>query len=300
MNRFDHVGADDFFVGGRSGLTRSQLRAGLAAGRWVRVAHDAYRFGGHPPTTLDRSLGVVTTSDGVVSGALAALLLGLDAGGSPRLDATVDRTASTELRGLRHRLLAPERIITVRGLRSTDGLQTLVDLAYRLDDDRWEQALESALRMSLTSIAALDDELPALGRQRIRGTRRIRRVLLARPPGAPPTESLLETLMVQIARSLPGLPPPLRQVEIFDQYGQFVARVDLAWPELGLFIELDGQHHKGQPVHDANRETAVVAATGWLVGRFTWTECSAHPVATARRLDGLVRQARHRPVRPAA
>jgi hypothetical protein len=25
----------------------------------------------------------------------------------------------------------------------------------------------------------------------------------------------------------------------------FVARLDLAWPELGLFIELDGQHRSG-------------------------------------------------------
>lgn len=300
MNRIDQIHADDFFVGSRSGLTRAQLRAGLAAGRWVRVAHDAFRYGDHPPTTLDGSLGVVVATDGVVSGGLTAYLVGLDAGGSPRLDATVDRTASTELKGLRHRLLAPERIITIRGFPCTDGLQTLVDLAHRLDDDGWEQALESALRLELVTIPDLACELPHLGRMRIRGTRRIRRVLLQRPLGAPATESLLETLMVQIARLVPGLPPPMRQVDVFDQYGQFVARVDLAWPELGLFIELDGQHHEGQPVYDANRETAIVAATGWLVGRFTWTECTTHRIATARRLESLVRQAHQRPMRSAA
>ena len=121
-------------------------------------------------------------------------------------------------------------------------------------------------------------------------------MLAVRPPGAPATESLLETLMVQLARTVPGLPPPTRQLEVYDSHGNFVARVDLAWPELGLFIELDGQQHKGQPVYDARRETAVVAATGWLCGRFTWHEVVRIPVTTARRLADVVDQARRRPV----
>jgi hypothetical protein len=286
----------DYFVGSRSGMTRGELRAGEAAGRWRRVVVDGYRFGPQDVTALDRALGRLVVTDGVASGRLAALLHDLDAGARPDPDITVDRTASTVHTGLRHRLLAPERIVSVSGFRCTDGIQTLEDLAHRLDDDRWEQALESALRKELATITALDEDLPHLGRQRIRGTRRIRRVLLARPAGAPPTESLLETLMVQIARLVPHLPPPRRQVDVFDAHGAFVARVDLAWPELGIFIELDGEHHAGQPLYDANRETAVVAATGWLCGRFTWTECTTHRLATARRLDAIVRQARRRPV----
>jgi hypothetical protein len=292
-----NVHASQFFVGSRSGLTRGQLRAGLAAGAWVSTGNDTFRHGSWPATPLDRSLGVAIATDGVVSGSLAALLDRYDAGGAPVVDITVDRTASTERRGLRHRLLAPERIIEVAGFRCTDGLQTLVDLAHRLDDDRWEQALESVARRDRSVIAALTAELPHLGRQRIRGTRRVRRVLFLRPEGSPATESLLETLMVQIARLVPDLPPPQRQVGVFDRWGNFVARVDLAWPELGLFIELDGQHHPGQPVYDASRETAIVAATGWLCGRFTWDECVHHRMHTARRLGGIVHQARRRPTR---
>ena len=81
--------------------------------------------------------------------------------------------------------------------------------------------------------------------------------------------------------------------------GFFVARVDLSWPELGLFIELDGQHHKDQPVYDARRETAVVATTGWLCGRFTWYEVVHLRGVTARRLRQLAGQARRRPLRAA-
>jgi len=102
--------------------------------------------------------------------------------------------------------------------------------------------------------------------------------------------------MVQLARDIPGLPPPVRQYTVYDEHGELIARVDLCWPHLGLFIELDGQQHPGQPVYDARRETAVVAATGWLVGRFTWYEVVHIPRSTARRLAGLVQQSRRRPL----
>ncbi|MEN3271590.1 MAG: hypothetical protein V7636_351, partial [Actinomycetota bacterium] len=74
--------------------------------------------------------------------------------------------------------------------------------------------------------------------------------------------------------------------------GTFVARVDFCWPDLGLFLELDGQGHKDQPVYDAHRQTNVVLATGWLVGRFTWTEVVHAPRSSARRLARLVEIAR--------
>jgi hypothetical protein len=174
----------------------------------------------------------------------------------------------------------------------------LVDLAADLNDHQWEHALESVLRTRLTSIAEIEAALPSLGHARTPGVRRMRRVLDLRPGGAPPTESLLETLMVQLVRSIDSLPDPVRQHEVVDEHGTFVARLDLSWPELGLFVELDGQHHEGQPVYDARRETAVVAATGWLPGRFTWHEVVRIPQTTARRLAALAAQARRRRVRP--
>jgi very-short-patch-repair endonuclease len=65
----------------------------------------------------------------------------------------------------------------------------------------------------------------------------------------------------------------------------------LCWPELGVFCELDGQHHKGQPIYDANRQTRVVTATGWLPGRFTWAEVRYNPIPTGRRLLRLLSRA---------
>lgn len=95
-------------------------------------------------------------------------------------------------------------------------------------------------------------------------------------------------------RTVPDAPEPRRQVEVHNEHGDFIARVDLAWPDLGAFVELDGQQHIGQPVYDAVRETAVVGATGWLCGRFTWHQVAHLPTTTRRGVAALLTQARRR------
>ncbi len=177
-----------------------------------------------------------------------------------------------------------------------NGLQTVVDIAPLLTDSTWEMANESALHKKLFTLPQLEALLPILSAQRVAGTARIKRVLQLRPAGAPPTESALETLMVQLIRTLPDVPEPTRQLWLYDEHATFVARIDLCWPELGVFIELDGQGHRGQPVYDAIRQSNVTAATGWLNGRFTWTEVNHYPADTARRLTRIIEQARLRPL----
>lgn len=258
------------FTGSQSGLTSDKLRWGERQGRWRRVQQGVYAEGPEEPSALERQVARVIAAGGVASGRLAGVLHGLDG-------LTLDE------RPLRRRTISPERVKVVHGVRCTDGPQTLVDLAAVLDDTRWEQALESGLRKRLVTVEQL------AGVHRAWGSSRIRRVLALRPPNAPATGSLLETLMVQLVR--PVLPDPVRQLRIENAYGDFVAYLDLAWPQPGVFLELDGEQHKGQPVYDARRETAVVAATGWLPGRFTWTEVVRFPKATRARAVALVDRA---------
>jgi hypothetical protein len=259
------------------GLTIDALRWGEGI-RWRRVERGVYADGPAPITPLDRARGRVLATSSPARGALAGVLLGLD---GVRLD---DRP--TRKRDPRH-----GGIVIVDAIPCADALQTLVDLAATVDADRWEQSLESALRKGLVNIADIE---AALEGPRLVGAPMIRRVLDRRPAGAPPTESLLETLMVQLARTVPRLGDLARQYEVHDANGLFVARLDLSDLERGFFLELDGEHHKGQPLYDARRESAVVAATGWLCGRFTWTEVTRIPKSTARRLDGIAWQAERR------
>jgi len=257
-----------------------------------KIEDGIYADGAGDPDAFDVAMGALLATDAVASGTMAGFLLNLDGVMFDRLDISVSPGRLGRRPGARHRNLAAERVVDVGGVRCTDGLQTLVDLAAELEDLQWEAALECTLRRRLTTMAAV--ERAARGSQR--GVARMRRVLELRPPDAPATESLLETRMVQLARTVRGLPAPARQVAVVDDRDRLVARVDLAWPELGLFIELDGQQHQAQPLYDARRETAVVAATGWLCGRFTWREVVHLPVVTTRRLDGLATQARRRPL----
>lgn len=284
-----------YFTAAESGMTRAQLRHGEAKGSWIRLGRGNYRFGSDPISELDQCLAPLAATDAVACRRLAGVLHGFDGVALAGPEMTLPVGSSNDRPGVRRRevLLKP---VEIGGFRCTSPLETLIDLAAVVDDLRWEQALESALRKKLLTMDELVALLPALSRRRMPGIPRIRRVLKLRPPHAAPTGSMLETFFVQLRRHVPGSTEPCRQVEILNAHGEFVAFVDFAWPEIGLFIELDGQHHLGQPVHDARRETAVVAATGWLVGRFTWDEIVHHPVATARRLGELIRQAQRRPV----
>jgi hypothetical protein len=266
-----------------AGKTHEALTWDASRGACRRIVRGVYGEGPEPPSRLDRARARVLASRNPASGALAGVLLGFD---SVRLD---DRPT-------RRRAVPPERITVIDGVPCVDAFTALVDLAATLDDDTWEQALESALRKRLTTVAELESALPDLGRARVPGTSRMRRVLTRRPAGAPPTESLLETLLLQLARPVPALGELDRQVEVLNEHGTFVARVDLAKLELGVFFELDGQQHQDQPVYDASRETAVVAATGWLCGRFTWHEVRRTPRTTQRRLHGVAEQAERRPI----
>ena len=270
------------------GISPSALKWLVRSNRIQRVIRGVYVDGSEPPTRDEVALAHVVATGGVASGPLAGLLYELDSIQMSMPFVTVDAHRSGARPEVRCLDLSPLSVVDVKGYRCTDGLQTMLDLATSLCDLEWEQALESALRKKLLTVDTLSVELKRQGESRVPGTRRIRRVLELRPDGAPPTESVLETMMVQLIRTTPGLPEPARQVEVRNRHGDFIARVDLAWPTLGVFLELDGQQHKDQPVYDANRETRVVATTGWLPGRFTWTEVTRVPNTTARRLLELL------------
>jgi hypothetical protein len=87
------------------------------------------------------------------------------------------------------------------------------------------------------------------------------------------------------------LPMPTPQYEIRDGSGKVVARLDFAWPELGVFLEFDGKVKyqrylkEGESVTDAvlrekRREELVCRLTGWRCIRITWADLE-HPERTA-------------------
>lgn len=95
-----------------------------------------------------------------------------------------------------------------------------------------------------------------------------------------------------------GLPTPEPQYKIRDASGRVVARVDFAWPELGVFLEFDGMvkyqrlRREGESaadvvVREKRREEMICELTGWRCIRITWADL-LWPERTAARILRLL------------
>jgi very-short-patch-repair endonuclease len=127
------------------------------------------------------------------------------------------------------------------GIPVTTVHRTLVDLGAVAGADVVEAAMESALRRRLTTIEKLEARMAEIGGRGRRGTGVLRRVLARREPGAPPTDSGLETQFVQLLRR-GRLPQPSRQQVVRDESG-LVARVDFEYLGRDIVIEVDSRKH---------------------------------------------------------
>jgi hypothetical protein len=89
---------------------------------------------------------------------------------------------------------------------------------------------------------------------------------------------------------------------VYDERGNLVAVLDFAWPELGVFLEFDGQikynrlRRPGESLEDVirrekRREELVCLLTGWVCIRITWRDLST-PEMTARRIRALLESRR--------
>ncbi|MEZ5263164.1 MAG: hypothetical protein R2755_15650 [Acidimicrobiales bacterium] len=169
----------------------------------------------------------------------------------------------------------------VDGLPVTGIGQTLVELGSTITADvlapvdRVELAVECALHRRLIGLTGVEDVL-ARGSARC-GAAVLRAVLARRPHGAPPTESWLETRMVQLLRD-GGLPDPQRQVELRDS-DAFIGRVDLLLD--ALVVELHAPSTTTvrrwtptgsvEPVWRPPATGCSSSATGrWCSSRCTW------------------------------
>lgn len=90
-----------------------------------------------------------------------------------------------------------------------------------------------------------------------------------------------------------GLPLPEPQYKIRDASGRVVARVDFAWPQLGVFLEFDGMVKYGKllregetasdvVVREKRREELICRLTGWRCIRLVWADLFTPEVTAAR------------------
>lgn len=241
-----------------AGATMASIRSRLEAGRWVRSGPGVYRLAGVPVTWKQRALAacLVSGTGAVVSHRSAAVLWGVSGFRPGRVEITVPPGRSD-----RNPLARVHRSLEVKGVRR-DGIpvtrpaRTVMDLAGVVSSDILEEAVDDVLCRRLCRL----DELTApRGR---RGSAALRAVLLAWNGDALPG-GVAEMRVVRRLLAA-GLPQPARQHEIHHNH-EFVARVDLAYPDDRLAIELDGfRWHAGRgPFRSDWLRRNRIEAAGW-------------------------------------
>lgn len=89
-----------------------------------------------------------------------------------------------------------------------------------------------------------------------------------------------------------GLPEPVIDHDVYDNRGEFIGCVDLAYPELKIAIEYEGDHHRLDPA-TWNRDLAkhdALQAAGWRVIRVSRTMLFARPNELVARVRAAVAQ----------
>jgi very-short-patch-repair endonuclease len=209
---------------------------------------------------------------GVLGGPAAAALLGakwVDDGADVDLYYPNTRPP-TGVRTHHDRLPAVEQRL-IRGMGVITAARTAFDLARRRPDQADDRrppdsvvaavdALLNASRVGVAEVAAIAGAHP-----RVRGLRQVEQVLRLVDAGAESTKGTWLRLLI----NRHGLPPPQTQVEVRDEYGIFVARLDMGWPDLRIAVEYDGDQHRTnrrQYVRDMRRREDL-DRLGWIVVR---------------------------------
>jgi len=176
----------------------------------------------------------------------------------------VNRMRRPEVVG--HRVKA--EVVEVDGVPVECPLDTVIHLATMLTVPELVVAIDWLLhpmnRMSVSKVALLERLEHFRG---ARGLGRLRAAIaLARAGAESPRESELRLLL-----SRHGVPEPRLNLDVHDADGRFVARIDLAWPELRIAVEYDGEQHRmdaRQFARDIER-LADLERAGWIVVRVT-------------------------------
>ncbi|GHE10751.1 endonuclease domain-containing protein [Klenkia taihuensis] len=268
----------------RGWLTPEQLRSAA----WRRVMRGVYADAGLADTHGLRlaAARLVLPPAAVVAGRSAAWLLGVreaaDAATPVEVLVPRDRRFGP-VTGLRVRqgVVDPVDVTELRGLRFTTGLRTASDVA------RWEPTLEAVVLVDL--LLARDVVQHAELRTRVAGLgtgpgarRAVQAVQLADRRAESPQESRTRVVLSQAGFTV------VPQFEVRDDDGRWVARVDLALPELRIAVEYDGAWHGegGQLAKDRRRLNRLTEA-GWLVLHLTAADLR-RPEEVVARLRALV------------
>ena len=160
--------------------------------------------------------------------------------------------------------LVPGEVVEVDGMPVTSPARTAFDIGRRMTSRLQAvqrlDALSNATDVKINEVEAVMVDHPGA-----RGLLRLRGVLPLMDGGAEsPQETRTRLVLIDA-----GLPKPRTQIRLFDDYGDFVARIDMGYEDLRVGIEYDGPQHwadREQRDRDIDRYTALLDL-GWTIVR---------------------------------
>ena len=255
------------------GASVDALRRRVASGEWRRATDRVLVLEGTAPTFEQRCwVALLDAGEGaLLSHTTAAALFGLPG---------FDTTGSIHVTRPRRRAKHPSTVATIHeprflpdrharvlpsGLRVTGLPRTLFDLAGTVHQLRTARAIDNALNRKLVDLEvlrAVTIEMLARGRK---GSKLMRRLLMARGAGYIPPASGLEARFH--ARWIAAGNPPLRP-QVDSGGAHWVGRVDYRDPDVPLIVEVDGDlGHTALLDLEADDERD---RSRLLAGRTTW------------------------------
>ena len=284
------------------GLSSQGLSRAVASGELIRLRPGFYVEGEARELHRDaRHLLSVLATDAaldspVFSHSSAALIHGLPDWGLPLRKVSVtehgqiSRSRSSKRTTIFTRPISENDVISINGMRVTSAARTVTDLAMSVRRDAAVVAADAALARELVTGDALDRAMEEMaGRSGVKQAR----ASLSRVDGC--SESVAETLS-RLTFADYGLPEPELQVEIYDDDGILVGRVDFLWPEFGLIGECDGfgKYFDGGDMAEARRRLArekdrdaALIALGYRVFHWRWKDLE-NPRLLAERVRRLL------------
>lgn len=243
------------------GVSDSALRKGP----WRHVFRNVWIHAALPDDRETRveAVRLVLGKHAFVCGLTAAWLYGIDARDSRWQLVWVGCPTGSRLRTregcyTREVTIDPSDLDLFKGVLLTTPVRTIYDCARWLQPAEGLVVAEGFLREGMVGI----DDLSAY-RNTHKGIRHVTRVDRMLEQLEPLSESPQETRLRHLLVGA-GLPRPTAQYVVRDTAGDFVARLDLAYPGIKLAIEYDGAFHWEQRREDDRRRDRL-RALGWTV-----------------------------------
>jgi len=261
-----------------AGLTSRQFAYRVSSGEWIAVMPSVWRHVATPESweLRVRSGALWLGASAALAGRSAAAWWGLDGFEQSVVEFVVPharrRSSGAAVRLTRH--WSTKDLLRREGVRVTSATRTIIDLAGQgATAHELERAIDSAVRLRLTSIPTLTSRMAELAKSGRVGIPFLRELLL--DSGG---ESALERRFLRVIRDA-GLPRPLTQIT-FKARTTRAIRVDFLYESQRVVVEVSGRvgHASDADRRKDARRRNDLQHRGYAVIEFTTADVMTDPV----------------------